>query len=300
MQVEEMLEAQRNLESEIYRLEKMDERKITDEDLSRAQKLKIKSMEQEHLQMRRNVLLDSILFNRSSTVIIQQEIERILIQAAIDTLNNESVALANCLKNQAKEIEAYIHPFQQYAVTLYDKVDPQSHLDPINKCSQIQSFLTRLKNRGTEVETLTSGPGYVFTLKDINDCVATLTKGLLKYSEQEMRTRCEHFAKKEQHLYNLLYVKDQQILSLERRMERQVREIDKMVNARMYEKGNRIVFELDQTHRQLKLLKDGIFHLESRMFKEIEDQYKNKLIYKEARIDRIRDQFVGFKNDILR
>ena len=49
MQVEEMLEAQRNLESEIFRLEKMDERKITDEDLSRAQKLKIKHMEQEHL-----------------------------------------------------------------------------------------------------------------------------------------------------------------------------------------------------------------------------------------------------------
>lgn len=36
MQVEEMLEAQRNLEAEIFRLEKMDERKITDEDLSRA------------------------------------------------------------------------------------------------------------------------------------------------------------------------------------------------------------------------------------------------------------------------
>ena len=49
LQVEEMLEAQRNLESEIFRLEKMDERKITDADLSRAQKLKIKQMEQEHL-----------------------------------------------------------------------------------------------------------------------------------------------------------------------------------------------------------------------------------------------------------
>ena len=60
----------------------------------------------------------------------------------------------------------------------------------------------------------------MFTLKDINDCVATLTKGLLKYSEQEMRTRCELFAKKEQHLYNLLYVKDQQLESLERRMEK--------------------------------------------------------------------------------
>ena len=36
------------------------------------------------------------------------------------------------------------------------------------------------------------------------------------------------------------------------------------------------------------------------MFKEIEDQYKNKLMYKESRIERIRDQFIGFKNDILR
>jgi hypothetical protein len=70
---------------------------------------------------------------------------------------------------------------------LYDRVDPLSHLDPINKISFIQQFLTRLKNRGTEVKTLTSGPGYVFTLKDINDCVGTLTKGLLKFSEIEMR-----------------------------------------------------------------------------------------------------------------
>jgi hypothetical protein len=54
-----------------------------------------------------------------------------------------------------------------------------------------------LKNRGTEVETLTSGPGYVFTLKDINDCIASLSKGLVKYAETELRTRSEMAAKKE-------------------------------------------------------------------------------------------------------
>lgn len=48
LQMDEMLEAQKNLEDEIFRLEKMDERKITDEDVSRAQKLKIKMLEQEH------------------------------------------------------------------------------------------------------------------------------------------------------------------------------------------------------------------------------------------------------------
>ena len=61
----------------------------------------------------------------------------------------------------------------------------------------MQVFLTRLKNRGTEVETLASGPGYVFTLKDINDCVGSLANGLLKFSEHELRSRCEFFSKKE-------------------------------------------------------------------------------------------------------
>jgi hypothetical protein len=68
--------------------------------------------------------------------------------------------------------------------------------------------MTRLKNRGTEVETLTSGPGYVFTLKDINDCVGTLSRGLLKYSETELRTKAEYYAKNSQHQAELLYCKD--------------------------------------------------------------------------------------------
>ena len=130
--------------------------------------------------------------------------------------------------------------------------------------------MTRLKNRGTEVDTLTSGPGYVFTLNDINDCVSTLSKGILKYAEQELRSRCEIFAKQSNHLQDMLYVKDQQIDSLERRIEEQVRVIDKMVNSRMYEKGNKIVYELDQANRSLKLLKDNINLMEMRITKEID------------------------------
>lgn len=149
--------------------------------------------------MMRNVLMDSILTARAEILIMQSEIERTLIESSVRCLDGESAALANCLKLQSKEVDAFVHPFQQFAVTLYDKVDPLSHLDAINKCSHIQQFLTRLKNRGTEVETLTSGPGYVFTLKDINDCVGQLSKGILKYAEQELRTRSEYFVKKEQH-----------------------------------------------------------------------------------------------------
>ena len=105
--------------------------------------------------------------------------------------------------------------------------------------------MTRLRNRGTEVETLTSGPGYVFTLKDFNDCMGTLSRGLLKYSEVELRSKAEYASKREQQLLEMLYCKDQKIENLERRISEQTRIIDKMVNAKMYEKGNAIVYELD-------------------------------------------------------
>ena len=73
--------------------------------------MKIKALEEEHNIMRKNVLLDSILFNRAQVVVIQQEIERCLIKASVQTLDSECVALANCLKIQSNEINAYIHPF---------------------------------------------------------------------------------------------------------------------------------------------------------------------------------------------
>lgn len=161
----------------------IDERKITDVEVSNAHKLQIQALVAEQKEMQRKLLLDHILTSRAEIQILQVEIERNLITSAVRTLDSETNALANCLKNESKELDAFIHPFQQFAVTLYDRVDPLSHLDAINKVTHIQQFMTRLKNRGTEVETLTSGPGYVFTLKDINDCVSTLSKGLIKYSE---------------------------------------------------------------------------------------------------------------------
>jgi hypothetical protein len=35
----------------------------------------------------------------------------------------------------------------------------------------MQVFLTKLRNRGMDIETLTSGPGIVFTYKDLNECL---------------------------------------------------------------------------------------------------------------------------------
>lgn len=114
-----------------------------------------------------------------------------------------------------------------------------------------------------------------------------------------MRSRCETFAKKEQHYLDLLYVKDQQIGSLERRLEEQVRVIDKMVNSRMYEKGNKIVYELDQANRSLKLLKDNMHLMETQIRTEIDCQFRNKLNHRETVLFKEMRKFNDFKKDFV-
>lgn len=69
-------------------------------------------MEIELRGMRRKVLLDSVLTRRAEIVVYRNEIQRFLIQAAVKTLDSETIAITNCLKLQGREIEAYIHPFQ--------------------------------------------------------------------------------------------------------------------------------------------------------------------------------------------
>ena len=102
----------------------------------------------------------------------------------------------------------------------------------------------------------------VFTIKDFNECVQILCRGLIKYSEREMRARSENFAKKEAHYVNLLYVKDRQIENLQGRISQTQENLDKLINSKMYEKGNSLIYELDNVNRQLRLFKDHVYMME--------------------------------------
>ena len=72
-----------------------------------------------------------------------------------------------------------------------------------------------------------------------------------------------------------------------------------MVNSRMYEKGNKIVYELDQANRSLKLLKDNIHLMETRIGKEIDCQFRNKLNHRETMLLKEVGKFKDFKDDFL-
>ena len=76
---------------------------------------------------------------------------------------------------------------------------------------------------------------------------------------------------------NLIYVKDQQLINLENKLKTAKQEINKIVNAKVFSRGNNLVYELDMTNRQLRFIKDSIFLMEKNLTDKIKLCYDKEL-----------------------
>ena len=112
------------------------------------------------------------------------------------------------------------------------------HLDLSNKVTAVQELLTRIRNRSTEVETLTSGPGVVITVKDLSECMIEFSKHSLCEFQKQAKSRQESFCIKEQYLLDLLYQKDRTIANMRQRLLNIQANLDSAIDARLFEKGN--------------------------------------------------------------
>ena len=101
-----------------------------------------------------------VIFLKSEISVIQREFDVLLIKEGINLISKHDEALKGWLEIEVadSQINAFIHLYQQFVSTLFETVDRNSHLDTVTKAFFVQQFLTRLKNRWTEVETLTLGP----------------------------------------------------------------------------------------------------------------------------------------------
>jgi len=101
-----------------------------------------------------------------------REVEIRFSRMAYETISKHISAMSKCLEMASLKVDKSSENWTSFAPTLSD-YNPMkyNHLDAINRVSFMQSWLTRMKNRGMNIETLTSGPGIVFTYKDLNECL---------------------------------------------------------------------------------------------------------------------------------
>lgn len=171
-------------------------------------------------------------------------------------------------------------------------------MDIISKVGPIQKMLTQIKNRCLEIQTLTSGVGVVISSKDLNECLEECCRALIKYGEIEMRTRCEQLSLTLVQYENLLYVKDRQLLNLETKLRTAKQEMNKIVNTKVFSRGNNLIYELDMTTRQLRLLKDNIFLLEKNLTEKIKLCYDRELDETRMRLADFRGAFKDYKEGV--
>lgn len=125
-----------------------------------------------------------------------------------------------------------------------------------------------------------------------------LCKGLVKYGEKELRSRSEDLAKKEAYYMQQLYIRDRKIVNLEGRINNTRENLDKLINSKMYEKGNQLIYELDSVNRQLRLFKDNVFAMEKELRIDIRSEFADNLRKNLRDIDTSKNRFNDYKTDV--
>lgn len=89
-----------------------------------------------------------------------------------------------------------------------------------------------------------------------------------------------------------------QLLNLERKLQQAKTELNKIVNTKVFSRGNNLIYELDMTNRQMRLLKDNIFLLENRLTEKIKLCYDRELDQTRMQLVDIRQQFREFSESV--
>ena len=80
---------------------------------------------------------------------------------------------------------------------------------------------------------------------------------------------------------------------MDRRLKNQNKNLDNLISARLFEKGNQIIFELDSCNRLVSLFKKNMYNLEAKIRADIFDSMKNKFdrdsLYKEEKLARFKE-----------
>lgn len=165
----------------------------------------------------------------------------------------------------------------------------------MNKVAPVQKMLTQIKNRMLVIKTLTGGEGIIIRTKDLNSILEDLCRSILKNGEIEMRTRCEQLSLQVLQYENLLYAKDQQLFNMEYKLRHAKDELNKIVNTKVFSKGNSLIYELDHTTRQLRLIKDNISTLEQKLKDKVRLSFDKDLEQARLALSEIRKKFSEYQ-----
>jgi hypothetical protein len=99
------------------------------------------------------------------------------------------------------------------------------------------------------MKTLTSGPGIIFTFKDLNECIHDFCAEMMLNHIKILNSRSNHFQAKIDQLHDIVSFKNLKIASLKLRCSHVFDNMTRVTNSKVSELGNTLVFGLDKAMR---------------------------------------------------
>ena len=192
-------------------------------------------------------------------------------------MSNQSAAIQKCLEMTSNKLDKHIGTKQSFCATLFDDVNRHPHLEVVSKLEAIQVFLTKARNRGLPMKTLTSGQGIVFTFKDLNECIHDFTNEMIQFGEKQLKLRTETFQNQIYQLIEVIQYKDLKIDSLKLRCSQVFDNITRVSNALVFEQGNSLVFALDKAMSEVRFYQDHIKEFEDDLTNAIRNEFRLQL-----------------------
>ena len=78
-------------------------------------------------------------------------------------------------------------------------------------------------------------------------------------------------------------------------MKNVVRNLENIIDARMFEKGNQLIYELDSANRLLALFKRALYDMEHRLYERIQGEQQHKFKRKENLVEKQSKKFDDYR-----
>ena len=177
----------------------------------------------------------------------------------------------------SNKIDKHVLPMQGFCATLYDDINRNPHLEIVSKLPQIQVFLTKLRNRGLPIKTLTSGQGIVSTFKDLNECIHDFCCEMIQFSERQLKMRTDAYASQINQLVEIIQYKDTKLQALKYRCCHVYDNIQRVTNSRVFESSNTLVYALDRAMQEVRFYQEHIGTYEEELERAMAERYRLKL-----------------------
>ena len=86
-------------------------------------------------------------------------------------------------------------------------------------------------------------------------------------------------------------MKEKQALYYRRKCEQFLGDIDKLVNSKISQKGSQLIYELDVSSRELRVLRDNYRLMQTMMMEELRNKYRRTIQEKRDQLGQLREQY---------